>query len=399
MNRKKISVPTALMLMLLVAVTCVIITNFAAAERYDSELSYLQKMENKYTQLKEITDIIEKNFVGEYDEEEAIDMMLAGYVDGLGDQWSGFYTAEQTERINEYNANSYVGIGITIKTNENGEYEVTAVNKKGPALKAGVAVRDIIIKVNGKPASEYETQDDLVAEVRGEEGTKVYLTFARDGDSYECEITRKKIYNESVITKIVGDNIGYVSIDNFESNVDKEFIEKVGELIGQGVKGLIFDVRFNGGGYVTVMKNMLDILLPEGTVISMVNKAGKTTSYKSDADCIKLPMAVLTNEYSISAAEFFAAALQEYGVATVVGDKTGGKGYAQTLFELKDGSSLNLSVYKYYTPKGISLVGKGVTPDIEISLSEEDFINFYSLTVEQDTQLQAAIGAVSKMIG
>jgi carboxyl-terminal processing protease len=198
---------------------------------------------------------------------------------------------------------------------------------------------------------------------------------------------------------VIGNNVGYLYIDSFETNVEKEFAEKLNGLVDRGVKGLIFDVRFNNGGYVTVMKNMLDLLLPEGTVISMVDKAGDSRELKSDASAIELPMVVITNEYSISAAEFFAAALQEYGVATVVGDKTGGKGYAQTLFELKDGSSLNLSVYKYYTPKGISLVGKGVTPDIEISLSEEDFINFYSLTVEQDTQLQAAIGAVSKMIG
>ncbi|MBR3866003.1 MAG: hypothetical protein IKM67_04715, partial [Clostridia bacterium] len=151
-------------------------------------------------------------------------------------------------------------------------------------------------------------------------------------------------------------------------------------------------------GYVYVMADMLDMLLPEGMIISMFDKQGNTREYTSDASRIELPMAVLTNEYSISAAEFFAAALQEYGVAMVIGDKTGGKGYAQNMFTLSDGSSVNISSYSYYTPKGKSLAETGITPDIEISLSEEDFYNFYYLTNEQDTQLQKALEYVKGQI-
>ena len=140
---------------------------------------------------------------------------------------------------------------------------------------------------------------------------------------------------------------------------------------------------------------MLDKLLPEGTIISMSYKDGRTRSYTSDAECVDMPMAVITNAYSISAAEFFAAALQEYGVATVVGEATGGKGYAQTLITMEDGSSINLSIARYYTPKGVSLAGVGVTPDREVVMSEEDLYNFYHLTPEQDVQLQEAIAAVT----
>ena len=145
------------------------------------------------------------------------------------------------------------------------------------------------------------------------------------------------------------------------------------------------------------MSNMLDLLLPEGTIITMSDNSGAITEYRSDESCVSLPMAVLTNRYSISAAEFFAAVLQEYGVATVVGDATTGKGYAQTLIELSEGA-VNLSTLKYYTPKGVSLANVGITPDVEISLSDEDFYNFYYLTDEQDTQLQKALETVNVML-
>lgn len=397
MNKRKISLGTAIMLMLLVAVSSVIITTMASAERYNRQLGDLSALESRYARFKEVTDIVDKYFVGEYDEEAAMDAALAGYVDGLGDKWSGYYTAEQTQRINEYNENTYVGVGITVMKREDGAFEITSVNKDGSAYTEGIVVTDVIYKVDGVLASEYETLDDLVAAVSGDEGTSVLLTILRDGEEIDKSVVRARIFNESVEARVIGNNIGYVYISGFENNVDKEFNDKVKELADQGVKGLIFDVRFNGGGYVEVMKNMLDTFLPEGMIISMVYKNGRTVEYKSDADCIKLPIVVITNEYSISAAEFFAAALQEYGVAKVVGDKTGGKGYAQSMFGLSGGGSVNISVSRYYTPKGASLVGTGITPDVEVSLSPEDFVNFYSLTDEQDTQLQAALSEVDKM--
>ncbi|MBQ7623996.1 MAG: S41 family peptidase, partial [Clostridia bacterium] len=236
-----------------------------------------------------------------------------------------------------------------------------------------------------------------VAKVRGEEGTQVEITYRRDGAEKTVSIIRMRIYNESLDARIIGNNVGYVYIDNFQTNADKEFVEKVTDLVEKGVKALVFDVRFNGGGYVSVMNNMLDVLLPEGTVISMVDKAGNTKEFKSDASAIELPMVVITNEYSISAAEFFAAALQEYGVAKIVGDPTGGKGYSQNLFMLKDGSSVNLSTSRYYTPKGESLVDHGVVPDVPVSLTDEETANFYNLTDAQDKQLQAALSTVDKM--
>ena len=197
--------------------------------------------------------------------------------------------------------------------------------------------------------------------------------------------------NNDITSKMLENDIGFIRIDAFDNGAEKEFDTHLDELIEKGAKGLIFDVRVNGGGYANVMSKMLDRLLPSGMIISMTSKDGQVQENMSDEACIKLPMAVLTNKYSISAAEFFAAAIQEYGVGTVVGEATGGKGYAQTSMPLSDGSALNISTYRYYTPKGNSLAGTGVTPDVEVVLPEEALYNFSSLTYEEDTQLQKAV--------
>jgi len=397
MKKKGFSLPTVIMLLILVMVATFVVAYYSAAEQYANRLGNVTALEEKYAKLNEVSALVERYFVGEYNEEDVIDSMLSGYVNGLGDKWSGYYDKEQTALINESNSNQYVGIGVTIDVSEAGEFVISGVNKDGSAFEAGIKIGDVITHVNGESADNFETTTDLANKVRGDEGTKVRITVRRGDESLESELVRKAIFNETVETEMIG-NIGYVYISGFETNTEAEFKEKVNALVKDGAKGLIFDVRFNGGGYVYVMADMLDMLLPEGMIISMLDKQGNTREYTSDASRIELPMAVLTNEYSISAAEFFAAALQEYGVAMVIGDKTGGKGYAQNMFTLSDGSSVNISSYSYYTPKGKSLAETGITPDIEISLSEEDFYNFYYLTNEQDTQLQKALEYVKGQI-
>ena len=398
MKKHRITLSTAIAIALLAVVTASIIVFFATVELCKKDLVDPRQYGSLFYKLNYIHNLVDTFYVGEYDEQELFESMFAGYIDGLGDKWSGYYTEEQTNRIMDTNNNSYVGIGVTFTQNEQGQYEITGLNTKGPAFRAGIAVKDIIHKVNDTPASQLETSDDVVAAVKGEEGTTVRITVLRGTQELEYTLVRTKLFNECIETRMLDNGIGYVIITDFPKNADVEFIEKLNDLVDQGAKGLVFDVRFNNGGYVSVMANMLDELLPRGDIITLSDNMGNTDCYRSDASCIELPMAVLTNEYSISAAEFFAAALQEYGVAKVVGDKTGGKGYAQSLFVLGDGSSINISIQRYFTPNGNSLAGVGVTPDIEISLSDEDFINFYYLTDEQDTQLQAAIEYVTSQI-
>ncbi len=392
MKNKKIPLSTAVMLMFLVMVTTANICVLGVGEFYSAKLDSTQRTEVDYKRLNELISVVDRYYVGEYDMESAMDGILAGFIEGVGDRWSAYYTAEEYEQLLISNENSYVGIGVTISTEYNGGYMITEVISGSPAQNAGIQPFDVITEADGRAASDFEDYSDLVDVVRGEEGTSVNIKVRRDSEFLTFDITRSAVFNPGVEARMIGD-IGYMQIDGFDRNVDAEFEEKLRGLINKGAKGLVFDVRFNGGGYVDVMSNMLDLLLPEGAIITMSDNKGETTEYRSDESCITLPMAVITNEYSISAAEFFAAVLQEYGVATVVGDRTIGKGYAQNLIPLSEGA-VNLSVLKYYTPKGVSLAGTGITPDVEISLSDEDFYNFYYLTDEQDIQLQKALEAV-----
>ncbi len=388
-KKRTVRIGTCLMLIFLAVVTTANICVFGMTELYNQKLGDLQATEANYRRLKELVAVVDKYYVGEYDYDEAMDATLAGFIDGIGDKWSYYCSQEEYEALLEANENSYVGIGVTISTEYDGGYTVTEVTSGSPAETAGVRAFDVIVEVDGVSADTFGDYTDLVAMVRGEAGTNVSVGVRRGEETLHFDITRAAVFNPGVEARMIGE-IGYLAIDGFDKNVDVEFEEKLNGLLAQQPKGLVFDVRFNGGGYVDVMSNMLDLLLPEGTIITMSDNQGETTEYRSDADRVELPMVVLTNEYSISAAEFFAAVLQEYGVAQVVGDATTGKGYAQTLIPLSEGA-VNLSTLKYYTPKGVSLAGTGIQPDVQISLSEEDFYNFYTLTDAQDTQLQKAL--------
>ncbi|MBQ1270131.1 MAG: S41 family peptidase [Clostridia bacterium] len=396
-NKRTVPMGTCLMLVFLAVVTTANICVFGMTEFYSNKLGSLQAKTDDYKRLEELVGVVDKYYVGEYEFEDAMDGILAGYIAGVGDKWSGYYTQEEYEALLEMNENSYVGIGVTISTEEANGYAVTAVTNDSPAQQAGIKPLDVIIEVNGVSTDTFANYSELVAVVRGEEGTVVNIGVRRGTEILHFDITRAALFNPGVEVEMLGE-IGYVYIAGFDKNVDVEFAEKVNGLINDGAKALVFDVRLNGGGYVDVMSNMLDLLLPEGTIITMSDNKGQTTEYRSDDGQIDMPMVVLTNEYSISAAEFFAAVLQEYGVATVVGDKTTGKGYAQTLIPLTEGA-VNLSTLKYYTPKGASLANVGITPDVEISLSEEALYNFYTLAPEEDAQLMKAVELLKDKLG
>lgn len=399
MRKKHLTAGAIIMLVLMTAVTTYVITYYTAAEFYNAKFGDLHAMELRYQKFKEVSQVVDKNFIAEYDFDAAMDGAMAGFVAGLGDKWSGYYTAEQTQALMESEENAYVGIGVTIAgEGEEEPFLITKVSSGGPADEAGILPFDIITHVDGVAVDDIGSQAEVINKVRGLEGTSVRLTVSRLSETLSVDIKRATVYNEQVEARMLEGDIGYISVSGFENNVDDEFKQKLNGLVADGARGIIFDVRMNPGGKVNIMVNMLDLLLPECTVISMVDNQGELIHYSSDAARLEMPMAVIINEYSISAAEFFAAALQEYGVAQVVGMQTSGKGYAQVLYPLSDGSSINLSVMRYYTPKGNSLVDVGVTPDHEVDLSDEDFYNFYSLEDQDDDQLQKAIQVVADQL-
>ena len=346
------------------------------------------------SKLDQLADLIESRFIGETDRTAMEDAAAAAMVDSLGDRWSYYLSAEEYRSYKEQMNNAYVGIGVTITAAEDGSgYEIIKVSPGGPAEEAGLVAGDIIIGAAGQSAAGMDS-DALGALVKGEENTQVLLTILRDGQELELYVTRKTVQVEVAVGRMLEGNVGLVTIVNFDGRCAQETIGAIESLLEQGAEALIFDVRNNPGGYKDELVDVLDYLLPAGDLFRSEYYTGEIFLDESDDTCLEIPMAVLVNSESYSAAEFFAAALREYEWATVVGSQTVGKGYFQTTIELADGSAVGLSVGKYTTPLGVSLaeVG-GLTPDVVVEVDEETFWNIYAgvLEPEADPQIQAAV--------
>ena len=290
-----------------------------------------------------------------------------------------------------------MGIGITITVREEGDgFLVKKVNAGGSAEEAGMLPGDVIVEIEGQNAAGM-TADGARDLVRGEPNTQVQLKIQRGGEVLALFVTRKEVLTPVATGQMLEGNIGLITIVNFDARCYDESKAAMDQLLKDGAVSLIFDVRNNPGGYKDEMVKLLDDLLPEGDLFRAEDYRGNVQRDKSDADFLDIPMAVLVNEYSYSAAEFFAAALMEYDAATVVGQKTYGKGYFQTTIYLNDGSAVGLSVGKYTTPDGKNLAGVGIIPDIVVEVDDETDMAIYAgiLDPELDPQIQAAIKALT----
>ena len=352
--------------------------------------------EAEYNKLDELAGLIDTYFIGEADRAAMDDAAAAAMVDSLGDQWSYYMTAKDYEAYIEQMRNAYVGIGITITVakDESG-LEVIKVNEGGPAEEAGMLAGDVIIAVEGQNVAGMDTGAvrDLV---RGKEGTQVLVSVRRGVETLEMSITRKTVKTPVAEWKMLDSAVGLVTIYNFDDRCAQETIAAIESLLDLGAQALIFDVRNNPGGYKHELVQVLDYLLPEGPLFRSEDYRGKVDVDESDAQCLEIPMAVLVNGDSYSAAEFFAAALSEYDAAVVVGEKTCGKGYFQSSFELQDKSAVGLSIGKYTTPNGVSLADVGITPEVYVEVDEETAFLIYAGTLDpaEDPQIQAAIEAL-----
>lgn len=346
------------------------------------------------SKLSELQELIEDCFIGEVDPVAIEDAAADAMVNALGDRWSYYIPADEYDGYKERMANAYVGIGITVQvSDDNGGFLITQVNENGPAFEAGLLAGDVVIAVDGTDVRE-RTLDEMGDLVRGEEGTQVTLTVLRDGEELQVPTVRRQVLITVATGTMLEGDIGLVTIANFDSRCAEETIAVINSLLDQGADSLIFDVRNNPGGYARQLVLVLDHLLPEGELFRTVNYAGKEEVDYSDADCLEgIPMAVLVNSESYSAAEFFAAALRDYDAAVIVGEKTCGKGYFQYTFELSDGSAVGLSIGEYFTPKGANLAGIGVTPDHEVAVDDETFMAIYAGTLDpmEDPQILKAI--------
>lgn len=332
--------------------------------------------------MRELNRYIDQYYLFDYEEEHVENGIYKGLMAGLGDVYTGYYTPEEYAGFMETSNGSYCGIGAMMSQSySTGIITVVQVFEGSPAEEAGLRPEDILYTVKG----EEVTGRDLslvVADLKGEEGTEVQASVLRGSEIVEMTFVRRKIEVPTVEYELLEDGIGYISIAEFDSVTDDQFFAALDDLEAQGMEKLIIDLRDNGGGLVDVTCSILDRLLPEGLIVYTEDKYGNRQEERSDAEhYFDGEMAVLVNGNSASASEIFAGAVKDYGVGTLIGTQTFGKGIVQSLFPLSDGSAIKLTVSRYFTPEGNNIHEVGITPDIILEYEEE---------AEEDNQLQKA---------
>lgn len=394
---KKISVGAAISLMALTAAAAITITAFFVMNSLNVSIANFSQRSAMFKKLADVDALARTKYVGSIDSTKVTDDTITGYMKGLGDKYGCYLDAQDYKSIALSNSGQGLGIGVNVVKAADGCIKVVSVIDSSPAQKAGVKVNDEIISIGGEDVKS-AGYGNAINLLKGSEGTSVTFTVLRDGKSLQFTVVRQKYTLQSVQSKTIG-NLGYVKIIEFDSNTSAQFSQQVDSLVNSGVKGIIFDVRNNPGGLLEAAAPMIDKIVPAGPIVRAKYKDGTMkTLYTSGPSQINLPMAVITNQNTASAAELFTAALKDYGKAKSVGVKTYGKGTMQEILDLNDGTALDLSVAYFYPPKSDNFEGKGVTPDIYSQLSEQKQENFYSLSEDQDDQLQAAISYVEMQI-
>ena len=390
-RNKKLTRSLIILLILVSVIVSFLIGNFAAKYGYiigNQKAKYskvLKNVENveKYSTLFEVREYLNRLYDGELDDDVMLEGAIKGMTNSLGDPYTVYMNKDEYNKFMESNSGSFMGIGVYIAL-KNNEVVVDAPIEGGPAEKAGIKAGDVILKVNGEEIGN--DQSKAVSLITGEKGTSVNLTLKRNGtEIIEKEVDRDVIKTVSVKGEMIDNNIGYIRLSSFDKDVSKDFNSKLEELKSKGMKGLILDLRGNGGGYLTEAVNIASEFIPEGEVVTYtINKYDKKEISKSKGGIAQdIPLVILTDGLTASASEVVTGALKDYGIATTVGTTTYGKGIVQLPFELKSGvGGLKVTVSKYYTPNGENIHKKGIEPDYEVKLTQEDVSSEYNRSTD-----------------
>ena len=342
--------------------------------------------------LEALEEMIEETYLysDEIDKDALRESLIKGYVEGLGDPYTVYYDEEETKSLLESTSGEFGGIGVGISQNqETGVITFTTVYEGSPGEAAGLKDGDILYKVDGEDITSQDLDlDQIVSRIRGEKGTTVEITILRGDDlkEYTYTVTRDIIEVETVYYEMKEDQIGYIAVSRIEKVTSHQFEEALEDLKSQGMKSLVIDLRNNPGGNLSTVCEMLDLILPKGTIVYTEDKYGNRDTYSSDEEHkLEIPMAVLINGNSASASEIFAGAIQDYGVGTLVGTTSYGKGIVQNLYQITDGTCLKVTTSEYFTPNGRNIHGIGIEPDIKVEyIYDEEH-------PEADNQLEAAL--------
>ena len=335
---------------------------------------------------------VHRFYLDEKDESSLREGIYAGLLAGLKDPYSTYYTAEQYKELNTSNEGSYVGIGAVLQKEDGGGAKVVQLYEGGPGEQAGLKTGDVIKAVDGTDVTEKETSD-IASMVRDSDKDFVTLTIQREDEekTQNIKVEIRDVEIQTVSHEMLVGDTGYIRISEFSEVTSDQYKKAFADLKDQGMKKLVVDLRDNPGGLLTAVCGVLRQILPEGLIVYTEDKNGKREEETCDGkNELTMPLAVLVNGNSASASEIFAGAVKDYGIGTIVGTTTYGKGVVQTIQPLTDGSAVKITIAKYFTPKGNDINKKGITPDVEAELSG-DITDWAELTHEEDTQLQTAL--------
>ena len=353
-----------------------------------SDLAFIQK-------IKYLENMIDEEYLGEISTDKLEEGVYAGLIYGLGDVYSRYYTKDEYEQESVTTEGSYVGIGVAMQKYTAGGVQIVECYKGSTAEEAGVKVDDVITAINGEDITDTELQD-VVSMIKDNEDKDVVLTVQRKGeDTQEITVKVSNVELPSVFGEMLDENTGYIQITEFKGVTVEQYEEVFADLKEQGMERLVVDLRDNPGGLLNVVCDILRDILPEGLIVYTEDKNGNRSEETCDGkNPLDMPLAVLVNGNSASASEIFAGAVKDYGLGTIVGTTTYGKGVVQSIRQLSDGSAVKLTIANYYTPKGNSINKTGIRPDVEVELSPE-LLNQEEITHEEDNQLQAALNSLN----
>lgn len=365
--------------------------NLILAEKTEASKDANENIDKIGTTLKNFRRIIDNCYIGEIDENKILDETIKGYVNGLDDEYTEYMPKEDWEEYQMQALGNFVGIGVYMTENKDGNVVIVSAIKETPAEEAGIKSEDIIVEVDGENVIGLDI-NEVSNRIKGEAGTKVKIKVLRGASEYiEKEIERKEIKVYHVESEIKENDIGYLQLLTFDEGCSEEFRTKFLELKDKGIKKLVIDLRYNTGGIVDEALTIADMIVPKNKdLLITIDSKGKEEITKSKNDpIIDMDIVVLVNEYSASASEILVGALKDYNEAKIVGTKTFGKGVIQSVLPLSDGSVLKITTNEYFTPNRVKIHKVGITPDVEIDLDEniKDGDNIKDIQLEKALEL------------
>lgn len=388
--KKKISVSLAIAIAIIAMTVTFSVTMILAMKLFDRTVSDVNEKQVMYNKLAEIDKVARDNFYTEINDQTLYDMLATGYVAGLGDRNSKYYTAKQVTELNDTASGKLMGIGVEVVKDASGYFRIVKIYPGSPAEAAQLSQNLIITKLDETDLKTL-TLDAVNSLLKGESGTTIKVTYLQDNAETPVDIQRSPFDLPTVEFQLV-DAVGYIKIRTFADETVSQLDYAINALTQQGASSLVFDVRNNAGGSLSAAAECVDLLCPAGTIVSGTYKGGETkVLYTSDEKEVALPMVVLTNGNTASGAELFAVSLRDFGKGRIVGAKTAGRGTLQRMYTMTDGSAVSLTVAVMVPGRSESFDGVGVTPDYERTLSAEEELAYYDYTVNDDPQIQRAI--------